>query len=133
MSLSLTVIAPEGCPDANEPIVSMGWSDYGLRGVCKALFGYSLEKIHPESLSLRMLDVVNELDKGDLGLFKDDYFWPYFKHSSEEDKTFYDLIAHRTKTTVKSYFGDSNRRLLRQDAFRFYLYAKAGYKLEWSE
>ena len=131
MSLSLTIIAPTGQPPANEPICSMSRSKQGIRGSMEALTGNYLEDC--VDLEWELFSLVEELDWGDKGIFSNDYFKPYLSSRSPDDQRFYDQVATMTKTSIDQIFGDSCRRELRNDAFRFYLYVRAGYKIEWEK
>ena len=131
MSLSLTIVAPEGLPEANEPIVSMSASKQGLRGAMFILKYNSLED--SVDLAFDLLDLIKELDKGSSGVFNNAYFWDFFDSRSPDDRRFFYQVASMSNIPVEECFGDSCRRELRKDAFRFYLYVRAGYKIEWKQ
>jgi hypothetical protein len=136
MGYSIKVIAKEGLPPAAEPIVSSGTGPGSLLG-CVREFGYnSIPYLTREQACEALLQVIEEIDKGEDGVFNTaywkecDYRWTRNQNMNQEIAEYRMLWTHM-RMDPELWWGMYKRERFREDVFRFFLYYKAGYDIEY--
>lgn len=132
MSISLKVKHPT-LPDVREPIVSIGVPPEGLRGAYKLICGqYPEDDIRSkEEIIDTYLELINEIDLENKGIFSETFFWKRWDRHSQEEKRGMETGAIIFDMHIEKYHGDIIRTRLRKDVVRFFLYLKAGYDIVW--
>lgn len=146
MSITVYVKVPEDkkFPEAHEPIVSISWGTGGLLGMVREATGEDLTDMSPSGAADALMQVIEELDLEDDGVFHDQYWveanqrWNGQKRSREEWAGMEGATRSMPKDNLpdylksyKAYTGYRGRYSAREDAFRFYCYYKIGYAVVW--
>ena len=132
-------------PDVNEPIAGCSAVEGGNVVMAPEKVGFKrLSHLESKEECIdALLAVINELDKGDQGVWSNEYCLDIDKRWSEgrESKREWDKISHISDRhdipsymkSYEEYTGYCTRKRIREDATRFLLYYKAGYDilLEW--
>ena len=138
-------VESETLPKANECISSCSNCDGNFYTGVMKLTGKQLRQMETEEAIAALDQLIKEVDKGDAGIFSNEWAMESDRHWSNGRETF-DAYSKYTEvfgsrgfppqfpfTDYVSFCGYTVRDRIRTDAFRFWLYYKAGYKItyEW--
>lgn len=149
MSWSVRVMAPEGMPEANEKIASfckcpgnmymcvMEWARIEAEKYPSIKIEMQLRDMDRKQAISALLEVIRELDKGNRGIFNDDYAvmadekWSGGEETKTAWKTMRIFPSFHNSESYAEYTGRVMRERCREGAMRFFLYYKAGYIIEY--
>lgn len=134
MSWSVTVIAPEGYPDVQEPVVSFCQCPGNMYMGVMEMKETQLRHMETSEAIEALKDLIAEVDKNNEGRFSDVYAvnadmrW---SEGRETRKEWGEWVAMRLgNKTYEEFCGVKLRKRIREDAVRFLLYYSAGYQVE---
>lgn len=140
MGICVDVIAPEGFPDVNEPIVSFARCQGNIMMAPQHLGLPRLDHCADDKERLETLRIViADLDKGPKSSFDEEY-WEAGDRQWSNGKEWRTLIRKwrdmdhylpGDKTPLERAIEEKQEEL-RRHAMRFFLYFQAGYTVEWS-
>lgn len=137
MGAGVDIVAPEGLPDVGCRVSSFAYCEGNiLMNVQKVGFD-RLDHLNPEDQIEALKTLITEIDKGDEGIFDDD-FWVECDMKWSKGKEFttfaddMENVAAYLNKTVEQMWGDHRRHQNREDAVLFLLSLLAGYKLVFS-
>lgn len=140
MSWSITVIPPDDSfPDVQEVVSSVSRCPGNFYMCVLELKDRQLREMTTDDERISSLrDVILEIDKGNDGLFSDNYCveadkaWSDGRETMDEWNTLQSYYLSRMPfKTYEQFCGYHVRERMRKDAVRFFLYYKAGYKIEY--
>jgi len=140
MGVGIEVIAPEGMPEASEPISSFARCRGNILMATEDVGYPRLDKCEqPEQAASALLALIEDLDRGDDGVFTYDYWeaadqqWSKGREMAQTmDQA--RLITRRCPSlglSAEQYAASMKRGEMRKTAFRFLSYFKMGYTIEW--
>jgi len=141
MSWSVTITPPPGFPDVQEPVVSFSSCPGNLYTAVREKCARDLQGMQEKCEAMDALRaVLEEIDKGNHGLFSDDYAvkadiqWSGGKSTQKvwDQWRFYADQPNSPFKTYEGFCGWQLREDLRKDAVRFFLYYAAGYKIDYT-
>jgi len=140
MSWSVTVIAPEGYPDVQEPVVSFCQCPGNMYMGVQEMKETQLRHMKTPEAIEALKDLIAEVDKNNEGRFSDAYAvdadmkWSEGKETRKEWEEWERLASHCRDAwpskTYEEFCGVKLRKRIREDAVRFLLYYSAGYQVE---
>ena len=140
MGWSIDVDAPKGMPDVQEPIISVSSCSGNFYVAVREMKEKQLREMNPDEAIEALIDVINEVDKGNEGRFNNDYAVASDKQWSEGRETLkgwneVKQYLHRGSfpyKTYEEYCGHEMRKRIREASVRFLLYYKAGYQIAYT-
>lgn len=139
MGVGIEVIAPEGMPEAEEPISSFARCRGNILMATKDVGHPRLDECEqPEQAASALLALIEDLDRGDEGVFTYDY-WEAADQQWSKGRELGETLEHARFITdrfpdlgtVEQYAAGMKRDEMRKTAFRFLSYFKMGYTIEW--
>jgi hypothetical protein len=139
MSWDIEITAPEGYPDVQEPIQGFSKCSGNLYMGVLEMKEKQLRYMEPKEAITALIDLINELDKGNDGRFSDTYAveadqrWSEGKESRREWEKYEPYLQTHNLPfkTYEQFCSITMRGHIRESAVRFLLYYTAGYKIEY--
>lgn len=136
MSYDITITPPLLMPDVQEPVVSFANCPGNMMIAVKDLTGFHIKDMDSNQAINALVNIIDEIDKGDVGRFNNSYavladkLWSDGVETTKE----WDKIKHFAHTlpslpyhTYEEFCGYTMRSRIRETSIRFLLYYKAGY------
>ena len=140
MGWSVDIQPPAGMPDVQEPVISFSSCPGNMYVAVRDMKEKQLREMTQDEAIESLIDVINEVDKGNEGRFNNDYAvasdkqWSEGRETMEEWKKVEHYI-HRASFPYKTYeefCGHKMRERIRETSVRFLLYYKAGYQITYT-
>ena len=142
MSFYVTITPPPNYPDVKELISSFAHCPGNIYTAVIALREKELKEMERSEAMDTLSEVINEVDKGDAGLFSNAYavnadlMWSEGRETQEEWKALVAIwstqLCSQPFKSYNDFCGYKLRSDLREVAIRFFLYYTAGYSIEYN-
>ena len=131
MSWDITITPPETFPDVDEPISGVSKCPGNFYMAVMDMKGKQLREMMVDEAILSLKEVIFEVDKGNEGLFSDQYGVDSDKQWSDGKELGDAWLMYGKFMSYKEFCGKEVRERIREAAVRFLLYYVAGYKIEY--